>query len=143
MNVSEESRRFLTTCKACESSYVVLRQFPSEEYKHNRIALLVVNCMLVFSTILLNGISVITIRKSYQLRNNICCFVILLQSIFDLVVGALGIPLFIYYLLYPFLNTSEVFQKENSRETKCKVLLSCRGLFCNFTVSFAAVCSSL
>ena len=48
----------------------------------------------------------ITIRKSSQLRSKICYFIILLQSIIDLSVGVLTIPLFIYYLIVPFLNTA-------------------------------------
>ena len=68
--------------------------------------MLVLNCLLLFSTIALNGISIITIRKSSQLRSKVCYFVILLQSVVDLGVGVLGIPLFIYYLISPFLHTT-------------------------------------
>ena len=50
-------------------------------YERYRIALLLVNCMLLLSTISLNGISIITIRKSSQLKSKVCYFVILLQSI--------------------------------------------------------------
>ena len=106
MNGSKESHGFFTMCKVVESSYVVLSQFPKEECKRNRIAVLVVNCILFFSTILLNGISIITIRRSSQLRGKVFSFVILLQSIFDLGVGVFGIPFFICYLLFPFLNTT-------------------------------------
>ena len=74
------------------------------KYESYRIAMLVINCILLFSTISLNGISVITIRKSSQLRSKICYFVILLQCVVDLCVGVLGIPIFIYYLLFPFLD---------------------------------------
>ena len=42
------------------------------------------------------------IRKSSQLRGKVCYFVILLQSIVDLGVGFLGIPLYVYFLLTPF-----------------------------------------
>ncbi len=48
----------------------------------------------------------ITIRKSSQLRSKVCYFVILLQSVVDLGVGVLGIPFFIYYLISPFLHTT-------------------------------------
>ena len=106
MNNSNENRAFFTTCKVTETTYVVLIQFPNEEYERNQIVVLAVHCILLFSTITLNGISIITIRKSSQLRSKVCYFVILLQSVVDLGVGILGIPLFIYYLISPFLDTS-------------------------------------
>ena len=106
MNDSKESHGFFTSCKVGRSSYAVLSQFPKEEYKRNRIAVLVVNCILFFLTISLNGISIITIRRSSQLRGKVCSFVIQLQSVFDLGVGVFGIPFFLFYLLFPFLRTS-------------------------------------
>ena len=106
MNESEKNDTFLTACKVGENFHVVLSQFPNQKYESCRIAVLVINCILFFTTILLNGISVITIRKSSQLRSKVCYFPILLQSVVDLGVGVLGIPIFIYYLLFPFLDTA-------------------------------------
>ncbi len=106
MNDNEENHYFLTTCKITEATYVIPSQFPNDEYERNRIAVVAFNCMLLLLTIGLNGISIITIRKSSQLRNKVCYFIFLLQSVVDLSVGVLGIPLFIYYLLIPFLDTS-------------------------------------
>ena len=94
----------VTKCKIPGSSFAPLIQFPNEKYERNQIATLGINIVLIVSTILSNGISVITIRKSYQLRNRVCYFAVLLQSLDDLSVGVLTIPLFIYYLLVPFLN---------------------------------------
>ena len=102
MNGSKENDVFLRICKVAEVSLTVINRFPNKKYEHNQIVTLVINCMLLFSTISLNGISVITIRKSSQLRSKVCYFVILLQSIVDLGVGLLGIPLFIYVLIAPF-----------------------------------------
>ena len=103
---SSKDRTFFAACEVAGNVYVILRQFPDEKYERYRIALLFVNCMLFLSTISLNGISIITIRKSYQLKSKVCYFVILLQSIVDLGVGVLGIPLFIFCLSSPFLPTS-------------------------------------
>ncbi len=61
--------------------------------------------MLSLSTIFLNGVSVITMRKSSQLKSQVCYFMVLVQSIVDLGVGVLSIPLFIYCLLSPFLDS--------------------------------------
>ena len=106
MNNSVEKDVFISTCKVAQSGLSFLSQFPGAKYERNRIAVLLINCMLLFSTISLNGLSVITIRKSSQLRNKVCYFVILLQSVVDLGVGVVSIPLFICYLIFPFLHTA-------------------------------------
>ena len=98
---------FLAKCKLAEVSHIILNKFPKEEHKRQRIAVLIITCILLPSTILLNGISIITIRKSSQLKNKVCYFVILLQSVVDLGVGIAGIPLSIYYLIFPFLDTKD------------------------------------
>ncbi len=106
MNRSQESDGFLATCNNSKGSYVIVDKFPNKTYEHSRIAVLVINCILFCSTVSLNAISVITIKKSSQLRSKVCYFVIALQSVVDLGVGVVSIPLFIYYLFSPFLNTA-------------------------------------
>ena len=71
---------------------------PSYMLLVNNVAVLTVNIILIFPTILLNAVSIITITKSSQLRNKICYFIILVQSVTDLVVGFLGIPSFVLFL---------------------------------------------
>lgn len=66
--------------------------------------LIAFNGVLIFSTIFLNLLSVMTIRKSSQLKNKLCYFVILLQSVVDLCVGLFSIPLFIIFVATPFLG---------------------------------------
>ena len=105
MNVTEEKLEFLTTC-ADPETFVIVSHFPNEKYERQRIAVAVIVCILFFTTISLNGISIVTIRKSSQLRSKVCYFPILLQSIVDLGVGILGIPLSIYYLISPFVPTA-------------------------------------
>ena len=107
MNESNKNFEFIRTCKLAGISFVSMSDFPEDKYESFRIALLVVNCILFFATISLNGISIITIRRSSQLRNKVCYFVILLQSVVDLIVGSLGIPLFIYYIISPFVKTAD------------------------------------
>jgi hypothetical protein len=72
--------------------------------KTNRTLLIAFNAILIFLTIFLNLLSVITIRKSSQLKNKMCYFVILVQSVVDFGVGILGIPSFIVYLSTPLLR---------------------------------------
>jgi hypothetical protein len=64
----------------------------------HRIPVIAFNVILMLSTIFLNLLSVITIRKSSQLKNKVCYFVILVQSVVDFVVGIFGMPLFIVFL---------------------------------------------
>ena len=101
MNNSEEKDDFLATCK------LIINKFPSKKYENYQITMISIYIMSFFSTVTLNGISVITIRRSSQLKNKIGYFVVQLQSIVDLSVGALSIPLYIYFLLLPFLQTTD------------------------------------
>ena len=107
MNESNKSFEFIKTCKLAGISFVIMSDFPEDKYESGHIALLVMNCVLFFSTISLNGISILTIGRSSQLRSKVCYFVILLQSVVDLIVGSLGIPLFIYYIMSPFVKTAD------------------------------------
>ena len=106
MNGSRKLHSFLVTLKIGDDVYLFLDKFADQSIGRQQVAILVINCLLLFLTISLNGISVITIGKSSQLRCKVCYFVILLQSIVDLGVGVLSTPLFIYYLLSPFLKNT-------------------------------------
>ena len=103
MNDSKVNVAF-KVCKLAKVSLAVIYQFPNKKYERIQIGMIVINCILLFSTISLNGIAVITIRKSSQLKSKVCYFVILLQSLVDVGVGLLGIPFFVYGLITPFLN---------------------------------------
>ena len=102
--MSKGDNSFFTTCTFADISVASIGGFPGKGYKLAPIALLVINIILLLSTISLNGILIITIRKSSQLRSKVCYLVILLQSIFDLCVGLLTISLTFYYSLSPFLK---------------------------------------
>ena len=104
MNRSEGKTGFFTTCGDTER-FVIVRRFPDDEYERSRIAAIVVSCILFLTTIFFNGISIITMRRSSQLKGKLCYFPILLQSIVDLGVGILGVPFFIYYMMSPFVPT--------------------------------------
>ena len=75
----------------------------------NRVALFAFNVILLFFTVFLNLLSLLTIRKSSQLKNKLCYFVILLQSAVDFVVGVFTIPLSIFYLATPLLGIQNCF----------------------------------
>jgi magnesium-transporting ATPase (P-type) len=73
-------------------------------YEINRIHNVVFLCLLVFPTILLNALAIVTIQRTPQLRKKVCYFVILVQSVVDLGVGSIAVPILTYFLLVPFLN---------------------------------------
>ena len=97
MNATQRDE-FLMSCQILGTTLFVATKLPSEKFFINHILVIAFNGIMIISTLLLNGVSVITIFKSSQLSSKPCYFIILLQSMFDLAVGVLGIPLHIYYL---------------------------------------------
>ena len=93
MNLSEEQEFMM--CNIFGTKYAFITKFPSHSLYINHIIVLVVNSILVIPTILLNAVSIMTISKSSQLKSKPCYFIILIQSAADLVVGVLGIPLYL------------------------------------------------
>ena len=90
MNLSEEVEM---SCRILGTTYSVITEFPSEKLLINHIFAIALNSLLIIPTILLNAVAIITILKYSQLNNKPCYFIILVQSIIDLAVGVLGIPL--------------------------------------------------
>ena len=84
---------YIQTCSFFDSVSFIILEFPSRKYFNNQIAVCVANSVLVIPTILLNGISVLTITRSSQLKERLCYFLILLQAVVDLAVGAISLPL--------------------------------------------------
>ena len=99
MNQSVEQDISIISCHIFGGTHVFLRKFPSDELLVNHIVTIAVNIILIIPTILLNAVSIITIVKSSQLKNKLCYFIILLQSVTDLAVGVFGIPLFLIFLV--------------------------------------------
>jgi large-conductance mechanosensitive channel len=98
MNLSAEQRSYETQCRFLGSTQIVITNFPSEGLWVNHIAVIVFNCIMIIPTILLNAVPMITIWKSSQLNRKPCYFIILVQSVIDLAVGVVSIPLSIVYL---------------------------------------------
>ena len=95
LTVNEE---FQPSCQKIGDKHFLIRELPSKNLVTNHIFAIVFNSIVIIPTLLLNGVSVITILKSLALRSKPCYFIILLQSIFDLAVGTVGIPSFIFLL---------------------------------------------
>lgn len=109
---------FLKTCPKYGGSIYVIQQFPSSKYVINQIIFCIANCVLIIPTVLLNGVSVLTIVRSSQLEGKACYFLILVQSGIDLAVGAIGIT------FYTLARASEVLGFAN-----CTLFYSCEKIF--------------
>ena len=74
-----------------------------------RILIIVFNVILVISTLFLNSLSITAIRKSSQLKNKLCYFVILIQSSVDFSFGVISIPALIVFVASPLLGIENCF----------------------------------
>ena len=98
MNLSGVQEGVEMSCEILGTTYFVTTKLPFDKFLINHIFAIAVNGILIIPTILLNAIPIITILKSSQLNSKPCYFIILIQSVIDLAVGVLGIPLFLVYL---------------------------------------------
>ena len=101
--MNDTSPSSIKECSIVGYAYFVIVEFPSSKYAVSQIFSSAANCILSIPVILLNGITVLTILKSDHLKTKICHFPVLLQSMADLSVGLLTLPLFTY------INLSEVY----------------------------------
>ena len=99
MNASADQETFEISCKILGNTQIVITKLPSEEFLINHIFAITLNGILIIPTMLLNALAIITIIKSSQLKSKPCYFIILVQSMVDLAVGALSIPSFLVYLV--------------------------------------------
>ena len=95
--------RYFKECSIFGYAHLIIVEFPSSKYVVSQVAACVVMCMLTIPVVLLNGITVLTMFKSHQLSGKVCHFPVFIQSMADLFVGLLTLPLFSYLYL------SEVF----------------------------------
>ena len=87
----------------------------------NRVILIAFNAILVFPTLFLNSLSIIAIRKSSQLENKLCYFVILIQSSADFSFGVISIPAFIVFVASPLLSIENCLVKVTLVQTALTV----------------------
>ena len=72
---------------------------PSDSFFANQILVCVVHGVLIPLTILLNGVAIATISKCPQLKEKLCYFPFLVQSVTDLLVAVIGLPVFLLVLV--------------------------------------------
>ncbi|XP_028401178.1 uncharacterized protein LOC114524237 [Dendronephthya gigantea] len=121
----------LEECSIAGYPYYVIEEFPSNEYVISQVVSSVICAVLTIPVILLNGITVLTILKSKILGSKICHFPVLIQSMADLTVGFLTLPLF------TFLHLSEVYGGVN-----CKLSFALSTIaFIPWGLSLASLCA--
>ena len=72
---------------------------PSNKYVLNQLFACAVYGLLFIPTVLLNGISIYTIRKCSQLKEKVSYFTILIQSTVDFITGVITLPLLTAHVL--------------------------------------------
>ncbi len=90
---------YVKECSILGYTHSIIVEFPSSIYVANQVTACVVMCILTIPVVLLNGITVLTIFKSHQLRAKVCHFPVFILSMADLSVGLLTLPLFSYLYL--------------------------------------------
>ena len=86
------------SCNILGTTHYLLEKSLSKELCISNMFAFVFNSILIIPTILLNAVAILTILKSSSLKEKPCYFTILVQSVIDLGVGILSIPLFLVYL---------------------------------------------
>ena len=98
MDQTERKEGFDISCHILGNTHFVRNNIASQELLINHIFAIVFNGILIVPTVLLNSLAIITICKSPQLKTKPCYFIIFVQSITDLAVGVLAIPVLILLL---------------------------------------------
>ena len=103
--MSSNNSMFVETCKVLYDRLSIIIQFPatSDQIIHATMTML---CgMLTVTAICLNTCSAITIWKTPALKEKLSNFVIMMQSITDILHGTLVMPLFTYLMVSEMIGT--------------------------------------
>ena len=92
MNVTNQISRFFQQCNLLNSKYEFFIEYPTQATLISQSSACAAITLLIIPTVMLNGLSVVVILKRPQLKEKISYFLIMLQSITDLVVGLVTLP---------------------------------------------------
>ena len=98
MNITTENASDSITCQFRNNQEILIKAFASEKHKLIQIIALVICIVFFFSTTFLNGVAAVTTWRSRELLRKVCNFTIMIQSIVDLTIGLIVLPLFIAVL---------------------------------------------
>ena len=82
------TQHLLHACSLGGRTTFIIEHFPSNKYIINQII------QLMIPTIIMNGVSLLTILRSSHLKPKLCYFQILIQSTSDLGFGMISLPLY-------------------------------------------------
>ena len=99
MNLTSSGDTIFKFCTLYNSKYEAVIRSPSKDFLISQFLVCSVNGVLIIFTVLLNSITIQTISKSSQLKNKLCYFLVFVQSVSDLLVGVIGLPLVTYVLV--------------------------------------------
>ena len=102
MNFTTGNATILKDCEVLGFSFQIHAELPSSKYEVNQIILIIVNSIILISTLLTNTLTIITFWKSSQLRKKVSFLFILAQSIADLSIGVIASILAISVLVDGF-----------------------------------------
>lgn len=92
---NSSATNFIKTCTFLNDRENLIIKFPSDTSVLQHIILLVISIILMFSTIILNGLTVAAIWLCGQLKAKVFCFTVMLKSVVDLAIGVVVLPVFI------------------------------------------------
>jgi hypothetical protein len=106
MSIVNESSNFLKICSLLNAKKEFIVKFPSQALFINHVTAISVTCsLLIIATVILNGVSVVTIFKCSQLKEKISYFLIMMQSVADLTVGLISLPSLAIYCSFMIATT--------------------------------------
>lgn len=97
---------YVNACFSMDSPSFIITEFPSDIYIQSQIAVCVVNCALMIPALILNGLCIITICKSHVFKGKFCFFLIMSQSVIDLLVTTITIPSYTYLIYSELVGTA-------------------------------------
>ena len=109
MTMNTTNEELFQHCNLFKSRYQVFSKIPPKAVLNSMLSACTVISILIIPTILLNGISVLTIMKCSQLKEKIAYFLIMVQSLADLAVGFISIPFMSYTCITDALGTADCF----------------------------------
>jgi hypothetical protein len=108
INTNEE---IFQDCFVFNSKYQVLTKVHSKDVFNGMISSCTFVTILIIPTILLNGVSDVTIMKCPQLKEKIAYFLIMVHLLADLAVGFVTLPLFSYVCITQTFGTVDCFRQ--------------------------------
>ena len=96
MNDTQRASRFSQKCFFLNAKYEIPINHDSIEFSINQYSACTFVIILIIPTVALNGIFAATIFKRSHLREKISYFLVMLQSVADLGIGVLSLPLYGY-----------------------------------------------